>query len=159
MALLAVSGEPAIKRRRVAGPENDVPRTEMYECSRYVWLKKRQEAWTEPDRKFADKRMALLYVAKMNSDSLRRFAATSGKQWSDLCSSSGAYAVSPNAPFELERFLEFSDEDLQAYAKAVGNVLNVRKAPEGAIYSFKPVSLGTVGVDELLNILSGSEEE
>merc|ERR1711879_342457 len=125
----------------------------MYECSRFVWRSRREFMATEPDNKFATKRMALLYIAKKNSDSVAKYAASIGKQWTDLCRDVGTYAISPNRPFEVASFLELSDDDLEKYAQDVGTILHVHKAPQGIIYRYKPVSLGTMNVDELAEVL------
>lgn len=103
--------------------------------------------------KFPTKRMALLYIAKMNSESVLKYIAESGKKWPDLCKSSGVYAVSPNIPFDMDLFLELSDEQLDTYGAEVGNALNVHKAPQGTIFSCKPVSLTCVAAEELMDIL------
>lgn len=107
----------------------------------------------EEDRKFATKRMALLYVAKMNSDSVLAYMAESGKRWTDLCPSVGPYAVTPNRPFSPERFLELSDDILEEYGSGVGNALNRHKAPEGTIYRYRAVSINVTDADELHQLL------
>merc|ERR1719174_2539042 len=117
---------PESKRRKlVGGDKNDGC---MYECSQFVWRNRREFMETLADNKFATKRMALLYVAKMNSKSVQKFAADSGKQWTDLCKDSGKYAISPNTPFD-DRFLDLSDDELEKYAADVGTILHVHKAP------------------------------
>jgi len=107
---------------------------------------------TLADHKFSTKRMALLYIAKMNSNSVQKFALDSGKQWSDLCKDSGIYAIVPNMPFD-KQFLELSDEVLEKYATAVGTVLHVHKAPEGSTYRYKSVSLNTMSANDLAELL------
>lgn len=138
------------KRRRIVGCSDE---KYMYECSRFVWRNKREFCALEPDRKFSTKRMALLYMAKMNSDSVLRFARSVGKQWTDLCSDSGPHPVCPNMPFELERFQELSDHALERFAESAGSVLSIHKAPEGVSYRYRAVSLETTGADELEKIL------
>ena len=120
----------------------------IYECSRYVWRNKREDCALEADKKFRSRRMALLYVAKKNSDSLRQYLAESGKRWHDLCSDTGRYALSPNMPFEMEQFLELSDDVLERYGAEVGNALTVHKAPQGAIFRFKMIPLATTELEE-----------
>mmetsp|Transcript_32817 Transcript_32817/g.94248 ORF Transcript_32817/g.94248 Transcript_32817/m.94248 type:complete len:212 (+) Transcript_32817:77-712(+) len=138
------------KRRRIVGHSDA---RYMYECTRFVWRNKRESCATEPDRKFSTKRMALLYTAKMNSDSVLKFAGKAGKKWTDLCSDSGPHAVCPNVPFDAERFLELSDDVLERYAESAGSILSVRKAPEGASYKFRAVSLETMPTEELAALL------
>jgi len=69
---------PDAKIRKIVGCDQG---GHMYECSRYVWWDKRAHCFTEQDRKFSSKRMALLYLAKMNSASLEDFLKETGKQW------------------------------------------------------------------------------
>lgn len=108
---------------------------------------------TEPDRKFPTKRMALLYIAKMNSDSVEKYAGSLGKQWTDVCKDSGRYAISPNRPFDADEFLELSDDELEKYGQDVGILLHVHKAPEGILYKYTPVSLATMSVNDLAALL------
>lgn len=146
------SAPDAMLLRKVYGPGEYGER--MYECRRYVWKNKRMDSKIEVDKKFPTRRMALLYVAKMNSDSVLNYAGEVGKEWSQICKSSGVYAVTPNMPFDRDYFLELADDELEKYGEAVGNVLNVHKAPQGAIYRSHPLSLGTVSTEELLKILA-----
>jgi len=141
---------PDAKIRKIVGCDQG---GHMYECSRYVWWDKRAHCFTEQDRKFSSKRMALLYLAKMNSASLEDFLKETGKQWADVCSDTGVYALSPNVPFDFDEFLELPDEVLEDYGKEVGNTLNVRKAPRGTIYRYQAVALATTEVQELCQIL------
>jgi len=142
---------PAKLRKVVGSTERD---GYMYECSRYAWREKRSVCFTEGDRKFSSKRMALLYIAKKNSDAVRAWLEEAGRSWDSACSDKGVHALSPNAPFDLEHFLEMPDEVLERYGRDVGNVLNVHKAPQGNIYRFQAVDLATTKVDELCQILS-----
>jgi len=143
---------PPAKLRKVGGSaESD---GYMYECSRYVWRNKRSVCYTEPDRKFSSKRMALLYIAKMNSDSVTTWLGESNQKWESVSSDKGVHALTPNMPFELDRFLELPDDVLQQYGKDVGNILNVRKASQGTIYRHQPVALATTNLNELCQILS-----
>jgi len=125
----------------------------MYECHRYAWTERRLKCSTSPDRKFASRRMALLYVAKMNSASLQTYLQECGKQWHDLCKDTGIHAVQPNKPFDLEGFLDLPDDVLDQYGSAVGSALTVNKAPQGSIYRFTAVPLATTEVEELVRIL------
>lgn len=147
----AVEDAPPSKRRKVEG----VDRHDgfMYECSRYVWRDKRSVCSTEPDKKFSSKRMALLYIARMNSDSLQIWLRESRRSWEDVCSATGVHAIVPNEPFDMDRFIELSEEVLEQYGKAVGNMLNVKKAPQGEIYRFHAVGLATTNLNELCQIL------
>merc|ERR1719330_2105075 len=143
--------EAPTKLRKIMGAEVDGL---MYECSRYVWREKRKHCVTEPDRKFSSKRMALLYIAKKNSDSVLAWLADTDRKWDDVCSDKGTHAITPSAPFELERFLELPDDVLEEYGRSVGNILNVRKAPEGTIYRYTAVELATTSLKDLCLILS-----
>jgi len=125
----------------------------MYECHRYAWTERRLKCSTSPDRKFASRRMVLLYVAKMNSASLQTYLQECGKQWRDLCKDTGIHAVQPNKPFDLEDFLDLPDDVLDQYASAVGSALTVHKAPQGSIYRYTAVPLATTAVEELARIL------
>merc|ERR1740121_549299 len=115
------------KQRKVEGIAEDDGF--MYECSRYVWRDKRKVCATEPDRKFSNKRMALLYVARMNSDSVQAWLEESNQKWDNVCSPTGVHAITPNLPFDMDHFIELPDDVLEQYGKDVGNILNVRKAP------------------------------
>jgi len=149
--LASVCSSPQdVKMRKVIGSDQG---GHMYECHQYVWTEKRAKCATRLDRKFASKRMALLYIAKMNSASLQTYLAESGKQWGDLCKDTGIHAVRPNRPFDLEAFLDLPDEDLELYAQAVGGALTVHKAPQGSIYRYSAVPLATTDVQELVSIL------
>lgn len=139
------------KLRRVGAAERD---SCMYECSRYVWREKRNVCHTKPDRKFSSKRMALLYIAKKNSDSVKAWLEESNQEWGNVSSDKGVYALTPNAPFDLDSFLELSDEALEKYGCDVGSIMSVRKAPQGSIYRFQPVALATTSVDDLCKILA-----
>merc|ERR1712178_290250 len=145
-----VFSTPESKRRKLIGSDHNDGC--MYECSRFTWRNRREFMETTADNKFATKRMALLYVAKMNSNSVQTFAASSGRQWDDLCKDSGKYAITPNAPFD-ERFLDLPDEILEKYAEDVGTILHVFKAPEGSTYRYKAASLNTISADDLAKLL------
>lgn len=153
-ALKKAAAEPKLsaRQRKVVGVADGA----MYECSRFVWRNKREHCELEADRKFRTRRMALLYVAKKNSDSLQQYLVESGKEWNDLCSDTGRYALSPNVPFNMEQFLELPDDVLERYGAEVGNALTVHKAPQGTIFRFKAVPLASTEVEELCRIL-GSE--
>merc|ERR1712241_376893 len=97
---------------------------------------------------------ALLYIAKKNSDSVKAWLEESNQEWGNVSSDRGVYALKPNAPFDLDSFLELSDEALEKYGRDVGNILSVRKAPQGSIYRFQPVALATTSFDELCKILA-----
>mmetsp|Transcript_95458 Transcript_95458/g.208752 ORF Transcript_95458/g.208752 Transcript_95458/m.208752 type:complete len:155 (+) Transcript_95458:63-527(+) len=149
-------------KRPCPSPDDDVLRKmtgqdeggQIYECSKYIWTDKRAHCYSEPDRKFAAKRLALLYIAKQNCASLQTYLQSSGKKWSDVCKDEGCYAVKPNKPFDFPAFLELSDEELFEYGREVGNVLNVQKAPEGVIYRFATVEIKTTSASDLYRFLN-----
>merc|ERR1711974_197778 len=99
-------------------------------------------------------RMALLYVAKKNSDSFQTYLSESGKKWTSICFDSGTYALHPNAPFDLDHFLMLPDDVLEEYGCGVGKQLSVHKAPQGSVYRYQAVELATTAADELMGILS-----
>merc|ERR1712060_673185 len=104
--------------------------------------------------KFASKRMALLYVSKMNSDTLQAYLKEIDRSWDDFCPASGMHALSPNTPFLLDRFLELSDDALEQYGVGVGNIMTVRKIPQGSICRYTAVPLATVDEDEFWSLLT-----
>lgn|ERR1719393_973348 len=140
---------PEAKRRKISAA-SDADEKFMYECTRYVWKKKRQESHTELDRKFSTKRMALLYVAKMNCDSVLEYMQKAGKAWSEL---RGFEYLRPNKPFDIDSFLDMPDDALEDYGRDVGNTLNIHKAAEGTLYQMKAVSIDTVSVDEFVELM------
>ena len=74
---------------------------EYFECRRYVWWANRQESRTKLDRSFLERRMALLYLARRNSDELLMQASVLGKTFAELTSCRrGPYAIVPNRPWD-----------------------------------------------------------
>merc|ERR1712150_231282 len=126
----------------------------MYECSKYTWWEKREHCSTEPDRKFSSKRMALLYIAKKNSDCFQIWLQESSREWSSACPDSGIHAVTPNAPFDLESFLDLPDDVLEQYARGLRNLLSVHKAPQGTVYRCQAAGTETTTPRELFQILT-----
>ena len=136
--------QPALCSLLIASPR---PRTQ-----RYVWRNNRQSSELEDDRKFATRRMALLYVAKMNSDSFRSYLTKAGKQWSELCSGEYPTPLEPNRPFD-SGFLDLSDDVLDASGHNLALVFAVHKAPRGTVYECQPRRIATTGVRELAQLL------
>jgi hypothetical protein len=145
--------EPKLRKLTSSSEEESEDRCIMYECSRYEWTNRRLDCATNPDRRFASRRQALLYTAKRNSDSLERFVAQSSRTWAGLFDS-GVYSLSPNMPFSLDAFLELPDSSLQKYSEDVASAMSRFKAPEGAVYRFTAVPLDTTSASELWGILN-----
>ena len=124
------------KRTRPPGPHGrnnlrtlacgTIDRNWTYEVTRYTWWNSHEGSTSQIDRKFESKRMALLYAAKCNSEELEAHADACGMSWSQLpCfAATGHYSLSPNTPFDLERFLTLSDEELQEWCNEVCNAFS-----------------------------------
>jgi hypothetical protein len=125
----------------------------LHEVTRYVWWASHEGSTSALDRAFESKRMALLYACKQNSDSLERYAATVGKSFSDLFTKDGPYSLQPNSSFELNAFLELSDNEIEEYAERVCNAFSRHKVKEGVSYRYAPRASVACGVDELLGLL------
>eukprot|EP00320_Phaeocystis_rex_P014978 CAMPEP_0119081278 /NCGR_PEP_ID=MMETSP1178-20130426/116151_1 /TAXON_ID=33656 /ORGANISM="unid sp, Strain CCMP2000" /LENGTH=199 /DNA_ID=CAMNT_0007063953 /DNA_START=22 /DNA_END=621 /DNA_ORIENTATION=+ len=126
---------------------------EYFECARYIWWASRQESVTKSDRKFMTRRMALLYIAKRNSDALVTQAAALGKPWSEVTANArGPYAVEPNRPWD-DGFLELSDGTLQEYGSNCSSVVNMLKPKTGTLFSFTSRSIDVTDAAGLLAIL------
>ena len=143
-----------------AGGSNSIATTghieyfEYFECSRYIWWASRQESVTKSDRNFMDKRMALLYIAKRNSDALETQAAALGKAWPDVTANArGPYAVEPNRPWDDE-FLELPEAVLQEYGSNCSSVVNMLKPKSGTVFSFTGRSIEVTDAGGLLDILA-----
>ena len=151
---VAFSGKMAARAATRAKLVGDADGRSIYECSRYTWWDSRQNSVTEADRKFANRRSALLYVARRNSDELAAYSVASGRAWAELTPTS----LVPNEPFDaanLFRFLELDDAAVERYGQAVANAFNVHKPPEGTILMMAARLIDTTGTDELLGILEG----
>jgi len=96
--------------------------------------------------------MALLYVAKMNSDSFGTYCADVGKQWSELCTGVYPTPLDPNRPFDAS-FLDLSDEALEAYGHNLALVFAIHKAQRGTVYNFAPRKIATTSARELAQLL------
>lgn len=127
---------------------------EYFECSRYIWWANRQESLTKSDHKFMTKRMALLYVAKRNSDALSTQAAALGKSWSEVTASArGPYAVEPNRCWD-DAFFDLSEAVLQEYGSNCASVVNMLKPKKGTLFSFTSRSIDVTDAAELLDLLA-----
>lgn len=74
--------------------------------------------------------MALLYIAKRNSEELAAYARQANVAWQSLFASEGVHALEPNNQFELEdEFLSMSDDDLQEWSDCVCNAFSRFKVP------------------------------
>ena len=126
---------------------------EYFECSRYIWWASRQESVTKSDRKFMTKRMALLYIAKRNSDALVTQATALEKSWQELTANArGPYAIEPNRPWDDE-FLDLSEDILQEYGSNCCSAVNMLKPETGTVFSFTSRSIDVTDAGDLLAIL------
>ena len=117
-------------------------------AQRYVWRNHRQSSDLEEDRKFATRRMALLYVAKMNSDSFCSHLQVAGSDWEQLSPGEGQHALHPNRPFD-RGFLDLSDAVLEAYGRGIALLFAVHKTQCGTVYECAPRKIATTSVREL----------
>lgn len=117
-----------------------------------MWWNNRQSSDLEDDRKFATRRMALLYVAKMNSDSFCSHLQAAGSDWEQLSAGEGQHALNPNRPFD-RGFLDLSDAVLEAYGRGIALLFAVHKTQRGTVYECAPRRIVTTSVSELASLL------
>ena len=97
--------------------------------------------------------MALLYVAKRNSDALSTQAAALGKSWSEVTASArGPYAVEPNRCWD-DAFFDLSEAVLQEYGSNCASVVNMLKPKKGTLFSFTSRSIDVTDAAELLDLV------
>ena len=140
----------------------------LHEVTCYQWWNSHEGSATHLDRRFASRRMALLYTAKMNSEELIEVASSMSKGWGDLFPSMGVPALHaaasssgssppielPNMPFELtDRFLSLSDDALQEYNNELTTAFYRLKVPKGSLHRYTPRESSLVDAEELLAIL------
>mmetsp|Transcript_18441 Transcript_18441/g.42301 ORF Transcript_18441/g.42301 Transcript_18441/m.42301 type:complete len:193 (-) Transcript_18441:442-1020(-) len=126
---------------------------EYFECRRYVWWDNRQESRTKSDRNFLERRMALLYLARRNSDELLTQAAVLGKTFAELSSCCrGPYAIVPDRPWD-SGFYELSEAELLNYGTNCASAIHKLKPASGTVYSFVGHPVETTDLDELLALL------
>lgn len=128
-------------------------RATRHDVTRYTWWGWHEGSATSGDRTFSSKRMALLYVAKRNSENLMAFAEAKGKRWSDLFASEGPYALHPNTAFQLSSFVDMSDAEVEVYANAVCDSFARHKVEKGSCYRYAPRESEEMGEEELLKML------
>ena len=131
----AVDSADSDLSQKIRGTED---RSARHDVSRYVWWDSHEGSSTSGDRTFPTRRMALLYVAKRNSEEFASFIEASGKSWTNFFVSEGPYALSPNAPFELATFADLSDEAIEAYANGVCDAFSRHKVERGVSYRYAP---------------------
>ena len=124
-----------------------------HEVKSYTWYDKHECSATQTDRTFQTKRHALLYVAKRNSEELVQYIEQTGKKWENMFRRTGAYALYPNAPFELEEFCELSDDTLEEYGNTVCNAFAQHKAKRGTTFRYAPSDSHLCTEETLLKIL------
>jgi len=125
-----------------------------HDCTRYSWWKKHEGSSTHRDRTFKSRRMALLYIAKRNSEELAAYARQANVAWQSLFASEGVHALEPNNQFELEdEFLSMSDDDLQEWSDCVCNAFSRFKVEKGNLFRYTPSPCDVVEVDVLLELL------
>jgi len=128
--------------------------SKTHECTRYTWWKKHEGSSTHRDRMFKSRRMAVLYIAKRNSDELMAYTRQSSLAWESLFAPDGVHALKPNKPFELDdKFLSMSDDDLQAWSDCVCNAFSRFKVEKGNLYRYTPSPCNIVEVHALLELL------
>ena len=130
----------------------DEDRSAAHEVSRYVWWDSHEGSTIQMDRTFRSQRMALLYCAKLNSESFKTFANESGKDWVAYFVA-GAYALQPNRPFDLDSFKALPDEVLKEYVDGVANAFSRHKVPKGVTYRYAPREMKVVEFNELMGLL------
>jgi hypothetical protein len=135
-------------RARMRGAEDA---TVSHFVTRYCWWDKHESSQTQPDRTFPTRRMALLYCAKRNSEELNANVEQCSKSWSDYFT--GSAALEPCCPFDLQTFLDLSDEALQEYASGVCNAFSRKKIAKGTLYRYAPKESDLCTEEELLAIL------
>ena len=117
-----------------------------------MWWNNWQSSDLEDDRKFATRRMALLYVAKMNSDSFCAHLQAAGSAWEQLSAGEGQHTLDPNRPFD-SGFLDLSDAILDAYGRGIALLFAVHKTQRGTVYECAPRRIVTTSVRELASLL------
>ena len=96
--------------------------------------------------------MALLYVAKMNSDSFCSHLQAAGRDWEQLCAGEGQHALEPNRPFD-RGFLDLSETVLDTYGRGIALLFAVHKTQRGTVYECAPRKIVTTSARELATIL------
>ena len=149
----------------VARVTGTIDATISHDVTRYTWWSSHEGSSTQGDRRFSSKRMALMYVAKRNSEELEQALQLMQppKTWHDIFpepaggSSSDIpnwYALRPNAPFALvDDFLDLPDAGLVEYCDTMANAFSRLKVPKGTTFRYAPRDSGLVEADELLTIL------
>jgi len=140
-------------RQSVCGEKSDAG-TEHH-VTRYSWWNSHEgSSTTQADQRFLSKRSALLYCAKCNTEELRPHI---GHAWQDYFE--GVYALHPNEPFALERFIELSDEDLSTYVSELCNAFSRLKIVQGTVFRYVCKQTEIMGVDELIEVLQSTSSK
>ena len=136
--------------KKLRGEED---RSTRHDVTRYTWWSSHEGSATASDRTFPTKRMALLYVAKRNCEELTAFAEASGKRWENLFPAEGPYALTPNAVFNLPKFLEMSDDEIEVWANSVCDAFARFKVDKGSSYRYAPRESEEMEAEELMRVL------
>ena len=140
---------PALLEQIRGAVDDDV----AHETSKYTWWSKHEGSTSERDRTFRSRRLALLYVAKRNSEQLCDYAESAGTDWEALFPTSGTHVLRPNRPFDLHAMLELGDDAMQEWCDAVCNAFSRYKVVKGSLYRYQPRPRKVVEAAELYAIL------
>ena len=138
-------------QHKIRGVED---RSVRHDVTKYVWWASHEGSCTSADRTFATRRMALMYVAKRNSEEISTFVEAEGRAWANYFANDGHYALRPNAPFSLSTFADLRDEEIEAYANALCDAFSRHKVARGTSYRYAPRESDEMDEAELLRILS-----
>ena len=97
--------------------------------------------------------MALLFVAKRNSEEFTAFVEESGTEWTDYFKPGTPYALHPNQAFSLDVFQVLTDDQLDTYSNAVADAFARHKCEKGVSYRYAPRESEEMSEEELLVIL------
>jgi hypothetical protein len=153
-----------------------------HHVTEYSWWHSHDGSVTAVDKSFPTRRMALLYCSKKNSDELKPHV---GSDWAKHFQ--GVYELHPNTPFQLDAFLDLSDELIEAYASELSNafcrlvrahsagpdfsqkfttrwpcsvrVCRTQKIAKGTVWRYVQRKAQSVNVDELITMLSREGKE
>jgi hypothetical protein len=127
-----------------------------HDVTRYTWWSFHDGSNISHDRSFPTRKMALLYVAKRNSEELTLYLeASDGKlSWKDLFGEAGSpYALTPNTAFDLAAFIEMEDNAIEEYGNGCADAFCRHKVERGLSHRYAPRQTEEVSEEELLRIL------
>lgn len=133
-----------------------------HEVKSYTWYDKHECSSTQTEHCFQTKRMALLFVAKRNSEQIEAWIDSSGSTWEQIFTGTGVYALYPNQPFDVRSFCELTDQVLEEYGNTVCNAFAKHKILRGTTFRYAPIESLVYTEERLLRMLKRekpSEEE